>query len=87
MSVKIHGAEHPLKEIVSDDFVFEIPPYQRPYSWTTEHAGELFEDVLTAMRTMPAVSTTRTSLVRSYWRRKSTIAELAVTCCSGWMKR
>ena len=50
MSVKIHGAEHPLKEIFSDLFVFEIPPYQRPYSWTTEHAGELFEDILNAMQ-------------------------------------
>lgn len=48
--VKIHGAEHPLKEIFSDNFVFEIPPYQRPYSWTSEHAGELFEDVTAAMR-------------------------------------
>lgn len=50
MSVKIHGKEHPLKKIFSDDFVFEIPAYQRPYSWTTEHAGELFEDIRTAMR-------------------------------------
>ncbi len=49
MSIRIHGAEHPLKEIFSDDFVFEIPSYQRPYSWTTEQAGELLEDLLTAL--------------------------------------
>jgi len=49
MSVRIHGEEHPLKEIFSDTFVFKIPPYQRPYSWTTEHAGELFEDLSMAM--------------------------------------
>lgn len=49
MPVRIHGAEHPLKDIFSDSFVFEIPPYQRPYSWTTEHAGELIEDLLAAM--------------------------------------
>lgn len=49
MGVKIHGKEHPLKKIFGEEFIFEIPPYQRPYSWTTEHAGELFEDVLSAM--------------------------------------
>lgn len=49
MSV-IHGKEHPLKKIFGEEFIFEIPPYQRPYSWTTEHAGELYEDVLSAMR-------------------------------------
>lgn len=53
MSVRIQGAEYPLKDIFSDDFVFEIPPYQRPYSWTTEHAGELYEDVVTAMANGP----------------------------------
>lgn len=49
MSVRIHGAEHPLKEIFSDDFVFQVPPYQRPYSWTPEHAGELIDDLLSAL--------------------------------------
>jgi hypothetical protein len=50
MSVKIQGKEYPLKKIFGQDFVFRIPPYQRPYSWTTEHAGELFEDLLNAMQ-------------------------------------
>ncbi|MBE9128786.1 MULTISPECIES: DUF262 domain-containing protein [unclassified Coleofasciculus] len=45
-SVKIQGAEHPVSEIFSDDFVFSIPPYQRPYAWTTEQAGALLEDLL-----------------------------------------
>jgi hypothetical protein len=49
--VKITGAEHPLKEIFSDQFVFEIPAYQRPYSWTTEEAGALIEDLLDAIET------------------------------------
>ena len=42
----ITGAEHPLKKIFSDEFDFFIPPYQRPYSWTTEHSGRLYDDLL-----------------------------------------
>ena len=30
-------------------YVFTIPNYQRPYAWTTEEAGELFDDLLVAM--------------------------------------
>ena len=43
---KIHGAEYPIRKIFSNDFVFCIPLYQRPYSWTTEQAGELLDDLL-----------------------------------------
>jgi uncharacterized protein with ParB-like and HNH nuclease domain len=42
---KISGHEHPLKKIFSDDFRFEIPPYQRPFSWETEQAKQLFSDL------------------------------------------
>lgn len=42
--------EHPVREIFSDRFFFEIPDYQRPYSWTTEQSGELLDDLLDAMR-------------------------------------
>jgi len=45
--VSIKGEEHPIKKIFSDDFVFTIPLYQRPYAWTKEEAGELLEDLLT----------------------------------------
>lgn len=45
MSKKITGAEYPLSKIFSSDFHYEIPPYQRPYAWTTEQAGELFDDL------------------------------------------
>ncbi len=47
--VRIHGAEYPIKKIFSDDFVFTIPLYQRPYAWTTEHAGELLDDLIAFM--------------------------------------
>lgn len=41
--------EYPIRKIFSDDFIFSIPRYQRPYSWTTEHAGELLQDLLDAL--------------------------------------
>jgi hypothetical protein len=45
-AAKIHGAEFPIRKIFSNDFNFRIPLYQRPYSWTTEQAGELFDDLI-----------------------------------------
>jgi hypothetical protein len=44
--VEIRGAQYPLKAVFSDEFAFNIPAYQRPYAWTTEHAGELLDDLL-----------------------------------------
>ncbi len=43
---KIHGAEFPIRKIFSNDFNFKIPLYQRPYSWTTEQAEELLDDLV-----------------------------------------
>ncbi|MBD1938305.1 DUF262 domain-containing protein [Microcoleus sp. FACHB-68] len=43
---KIHGAEYSIGKVFSDDFVFTIPLYQRPYAWTTEQAGEMLEDLI-----------------------------------------
>ena len=42
---KIHGAEFPIRKTFSNDFNFTIPLYQRPYSWTTEQACELLDDL------------------------------------------
>ncbi len=47
--MNIHGAEYPIKKILCDEFVFSIPVYQRPYSWTTEQSEELYQDLLRAM--------------------------------------
>jgi hypothetical protein len=44
----IHAHEHAIRDIFSDKFAFSIPSYQRPYSWGTDQAGELFSDLLTA---------------------------------------
>jgi len=46
MPVNIHASEKPLFKIFSNDFAFSIPPYQRPYAWTTDQASELLTDVL-----------------------------------------
>jgi hypothetical protein len=47
--VSIDTQQCEIKKIFSDDFVFTIPLYQRPYAWTTEEAGVLLEDLLAAM--------------------------------------
>ena len=47
----IKAEEKQLERIFSDDYLFEIPDYQRPYAWTTEQAGELLDDLLMAMNT------------------------------------
>ena len=44
----IKAAEKALKDVFCDHYVFRIPPYQRPYSWTTEQAGELLDDLIWA---------------------------------------
>lgn len=49
MSAKLEAKEQKLLKVFSDDYRFEIPDYQRPYSWTTEQTGELLEDLLNAM--------------------------------------
>ena len=45
MSTKIKGAEYPFSKIFSSDFDYEIPSFQRPYAWTEEEAGDLFDDL------------------------------------------
>lgn len=44
----IHAAEKPIKDIFHRDFAFSIPAYQRPYSWGTEQATTLLDDLVTA---------------------------------------
>lgn len=45
MSNKITGKEYPLSKIFSADFEYHIPEYQRPYAWTEEETGILFDDL------------------------------------------
>ena len=45
----IKASERNLNSVFSDDYLFEIPFYQRPYAWTTEQVDELLDDLLNAM--------------------------------------
>ncbi len=49
--VEIKGEQHPIGEVFSERYAFSVPPYQRPYAWTTEHAGELLDDLLSYLGT------------------------------------
>lgn len=49
MSVKIQATQYPIHKVFSNDFVFSIPLYQRPYAWTTEQAEELLDDLITSL--------------------------------------
>ena len=44
----IEAAEKPLQKILSDDYLFSIPSYQRSYAWTTEQTGEMLADLTSA---------------------------------------
>ena len=42
---QLDAGEYPLRKIFSSDFEFRIPDYQRPYSWGTEQALQLLDDL------------------------------------------
>ena len=46
MTSDIKGEQRSIGGVFSDEFEFQIPPYQRPYLWETEHAGDLMDDLL-----------------------------------------
>lgn len=50
----LKAIELPIKKIFSSDFTFNVPPYQRPYSWTVDQAHELFDDLHTGVGDHPA---------------------------------
>jgi len=41
----ITAHEKPLNKIFCEDYLFEIPTYQRPYSWKKEQAIQLLDDI------------------------------------------
>ena len=49
MPETIKASEQNLDKVFCDDYLFEIPFYQRPYAWTTDEVGELLDDLLFAM--------------------------------------
>lgn len=54
MTHTLTAKEQSLAKIFSDDYVFSIPGYQRPYSWGTEQADELIGDLLSAAAVAPS---------------------------------
>ncbi|MGI9478713.1 MAG: DUF262 domain-containing protein [Hyphomicrobiaceae bacterium] len=50
MSNVIRACERPVSGLFCEKFLFSIPPFQRPYGWTREQAGELLDDLDHAMQ-------------------------------------
>ncbi|MDZ8185986.1 MAG: DUF262 domain-containing protein [Nostoc sp. ChiSLP02] len=48
-AVKLQANDYSISEVFSNEFIFTIPLYQRPYAWTTEQAGEMLEDLIAAL--------------------------------------
>lgn len=46
MKKTLSAEEMPLYKVFSDDFLFTVPSVQRPYSWTSDEAGDLLDDLL-----------------------------------------
>ena len=55
MPTTLTAHEQPLSRIFSNDYVFKIPSYQRPYAWKTEQARDLYEDLIGYMTARPGV--------------------------------
>jgi uncharacterized protein with ParB-like and HNH nuclease domain len=49
LSSPIKVDQYPLKDIFSDKFLFNIPLFQRPFSWSKEHFEKLFTDIYESM--------------------------------------
>ncbi len=50
MPETIKASEQNIVGIFSNDYLFEIPVFQRPYAWETEQIDELLDDLVFAMR-------------------------------------
>ncbi len=50
MPTTLVAHEQPVSRIFSNDYVFRIPPFQRPYAWTPQQAIELFDDLADFMK-------------------------------------
>src|SRR5262249_38615939 len=50
----IEAHEQNIRQIFSDAYTFEIPPYQRPYAWEQDQTRELLDDLLVAAENQDA---------------------------------
>lgn len=53
MTPTLTAKEQSLAKIFSDDYVFTIPGYQRPYAWGRDQAQELLDDLVGALTAAP----------------------------------
>jgi len=53
MTHTLNAKEQSLAKVFSDDYVFTIPGYQRPYAWGRDQAQELLDDLLGALAAAP----------------------------------
>lgn len=49
MPVEIKAGEVKLDSVFGGDYAFDIPLYQRPYSWEVQHVETLLDDLISAM--------------------------------------
>lgn len=57
MAENLKAGELPLSRIFSSEYNFFIPSYQRPYSWSVNEAGTLFDDLYDFWKTQPSDQT------------------------------
>ena len=53
MAHTLTAEEKRIDKVFSSDYVFTIPGYQRPYSWGTDHAQTLLDDLQMALEEAP----------------------------------
>lgn len=58
MAKTLEAHDKLIREIFEGSYQFEIPDYQRPYTWTTKQAEELFNDLVSAMQDARTSGTT-----------------------------
>lgn len=45
MTASIEGKQKRIIDVFSDEYIFKIPRYQRPYSWTKDNVNQMIEDI------------------------------------------
>jgi len=47
---KLDAKTRPIGTLLSQEFFFRVPEYQRPFSWDNDHFEDLIQDIITANR-------------------------------------
>lgn len=46
--MEIHAKDNPIKKLFGGDFLYEIPDFQRPFSWKKDNFEDLIDDIFNA---------------------------------------